>query len=305
MAEFEIDGVGFYISWRNQSTPDRFVLLKDDVARERYLEQLGRHRGGNVLELGIYQGGSAALAMLAADPAKLVAVDISEPVEALETFRTARGLEDRLRTHYRCDQADRAGLARILDEELGDEPLDLILDDASHLHDATLASFEVAFPRLRPGGEFIIEDWSMGPGLVAGLSAHLMGGDDGEGADLSSYFAEGARATSVVHAPATGALLRALAAGGAPAQRARAIVEEHSWPIEAPRTRTMAAMVVALTAVAASRPGEIERIEITPDLITVVRGPAELPRDGWTLEREPGEAAGLLGLTHAQAPTPR
>lgn len=300
MAEFEIGGVGFYISWQNESTPERFVLLKDDTARDRYLEQLRRHRGGNILELGIYQGGSAALAMLAAEPRRLVAVDISEPVEALEVFREARGLEDTLRTHYRCDQGDRAGLARILDEEFGDEPIDLIVDDASHLHDQTLASFEVAFPRLRPGGELVIEDWTTGPGLAAGLGASLLA--DGDGSAHASYFAEGAKEHSVVHAPATTALRRALAAGGAPAQRARAIVDEHSWPIDTAPTRTLAAMAVGLAAVVATRPGEIERIDITTDLITVTRGPAPLPRDGWTLERYPGEATEVLGLT--TTPTP-
>ena len=39
------------------------------------------------------------------------------------------------------------------------EPLDLVIDDASHLYGPTMASFEVLFPRLRPGGLYVIEDW--------------------------------------------------------------------------------------------------------------------------------------------------
>ena len=40
------------------------------------------------------------------------------------------------------------------------EPLDLVLDDASHALDPTRASFEVLFPRLAPGGLYAIEDWN-------------------------------------------------------------------------------------------------------------------------------------------------
>ena len=59
-------------------------------------------------------------------------------------------------------------------------------------------------------------------------------------------------------------------------------------------------MVAGLAAVTASRPGEIERFECTQDIITVVRGPAELPRRGWKLERHPGEALELLGLDNVK-----
>lgn len=301
MADLELDGIGFYNSWQNQSTADRFVLLKDEAGRDRYLDLLRRHQGGRILELGIYQGGSAALAMLAAEPAKLVAIDISEPVEALETFRTRRGLADRLRTRYRFDQADRSGLARILDDEFGDDPIDLVVDDASHLFEETVASFEVAFPRLRPGGEFVIEDWAIGPGAGAS-TADLLASDDFDSIDFDSSFVlvGGAKDGSLLHGPVTAALQRARTTGGPAGERAQAIVDQLAWPIENHRTTTLAAMVAGLAAVTASRPGEIERFECTQDLITVVRGPAELPRTGWRLERHPGEALELLGLDNVK-----
>jgi hypothetical protein len=58
------------------------------------------------------------------------------------------------------DQSDRSVVPRIIDEEFGSTPLDLVTDDASHLLDLTRASFEMLFPRLRPGGTYIIEDWN-------------------------------------------------------------------------------------------------------------------------------------------------
>lgn len=43
-----------------------------------------------------------------------------------------------------------------------DAGLDLVVDDASHMLSETLSSFEQFFPLLRPGGLYIIEDWSWG-----------------------------------------------------------------------------------------------------------------------------------------------
>ena len=39
-------------------------------------------------------------------------------------------------------------------------PLDLVIDDASHLYGPTKASFEALFPLLREGGVYVIEDWA-------------------------------------------------------------------------------------------------------------------------------------------------
>ena len=61
--------------------------------------------------------------------------------------------------HDDVDQADRAGSPRSSSEAFGDQPLDLVIDDCSHLYEATRASFNELFPRLRPGGLYWIEDW--------------------------------------------------------------------------------------------------------------------------------------------------
>ena len=50
-------------------------------------------------------------------------------------------------------------LKQIILRELADE-LDLVVDDASHTYEETKASFEFLFPLLRPGGIYVIEDWS-------------------------------------------------------------------------------------------------------------------------------------------------
>jgi len=58
------------------------------------------------------------------------------------------------------DQADRDRVGAIMDEEFPGGPLDLVIDDASHLLAESRLSFESLFPRLRPGGLFVIEDWN-------------------------------------------------------------------------------------------------------------------------------------------------
>lgn len=60
----------------------------------------------------------------------------------------------RIRT-FRGSQDDEAFLAKIL-EQTG--PPDLIIDDGSHQCPHVLASFRYLFPRLRPGGLYVIED---------------------------------------------------------------------------------------------------------------------------------------------------
>ena len=61
--------------------------------------------------------------------------------------------------HFSTSQSDRKILEHIVRNELADE-LDLVVDDASHTYEQTKASFEILFPLLRPGGIYLIEDWS-------------------------------------------------------------------------------------------------------------------------------------------------
>jgi predicted O-methyltransferase YrrM len=160
MVDVEVDGVSFVEEWAaGVSTPDRLAVMKPRELIEAYLELLTTHQGGRMVELGIREGGSTALMALAGQPSKMVAIELDEAAPALTAFIDQRGLDPVVRPYFGVDQGDRARLDQIMTTEFGDEPLDLVIDDASHLYDPTLASFEVLFPRLRPGGLYIIEDW--------------------------------------------------------------------------------------------------------------------------------------------------
>jgi SAM-dependent methyltransferase len=114
-----------------------FLLLKDRALVEQYARLFEELRPQNIVELGILEGGGTALLFELAQPRTLVAIDRNRPTQPT--------LYDRL--------------AEIVAEAFGDEPLDLVVDDCSHMYELTRASFNELFPRLRPGGLFVIEDW--------------------------------------------------------------------------------------------------------------------------------------------------
>jgi hypothetical protein len=155
----------------------------------KLVEQLDRFwsatdfRPRHMLEIGIWDGGSTAFWYEHLQPERLVAIDLQDREDSsyFRRYLTARGLEDRVRTRWRTNQADPAALREIVERDLGGE-LDLVIDDGSHLEAPTRASFDALFPLLAPGGLYIIEDWAwehwsefQDPGHVwageAGLSA--------------------------------------------------------------------------------------------------------------------------------------
>jgi len=160
---FDLDGVGFEAiqTRRAPSSPDHFGVRKSVWMIERYQELAGEFGDAAVVELGIDQGASTAMLALLLEPRRLAAFDIARtPVEALDVLVRRRGLEEVVRTHWGVDQSDTNRLLSLIDADVGDGPLDLVIDDASHELAPTTASFQALFPRLRPGGLFVIEDWS-------------------------------------------------------------------------------------------------------------------------------------------------
>ncbi len=190
-ARFRVGDIEFLCGYEDSKSRS-FSILKDRIMVEEYLEIVERFRGENFVELGIASGGSVALTALVAPPRKLVAVELKQDrVEALDELIADRGLGERVRLHYGVDQADRARLADIVEDEFGDEPLGLVIDDASHLLSETRASFETLFPRLRPGGLFVIDDWNHEHRLSRGLAAVLAESNPELEAAIGRRMAEG------------------------------------------------------------------------------------------------------------------
>jgi hypothetical protein len=116
-----------------------------------------------VLELGTFDGGSAAFWFELFQPQKHVAIDWADREDSpyFRRYVESRNLSTRIKTFWKTDQSDKVKLRGIVASEFS-VPLDLVIDDASHLYGPTKASFEALFPKLRTGGLYIIEDWAWG-----------------------------------------------------------------------------------------------------------------------------------------------
>jgi predicted O-methyltransferase YrrM len=161
-----IDGIDFLVTSDSSvyrtatSDGERFLLVKPRPGFAKVTDVLRANGTGNLLELGIYQGGSVAYWNLALQPKRQLAVDLlPDRIAPLDAFVASDRCHGEVELRYGLDQADEPAVTAAVEELFGDEPLDAVIDDASHYYGETRASFEVLFPRLRPGGLYVIEDW--------------------------------------------------------------------------------------------------------------------------------------------------
>ena len=161
--DFIVDSLSFHSSMRDyvtQTTAERIHILKNRAFLDYYDRLLAGRKVERMLEIGIWEGGSLLLFAHATDIPRISAIDIRNPSEAITRHLEAHNLQDRVHIHYGVSQGDKASVLQALGKDHGDQLLDLVIDDASHKYDLTKAAFETAFPRLRPGGVYVIEDWN-------------------------------------------------------------------------------------------------------------------------------------------------
>jgi len=158
-----INGVTFELRpfTRNAVDPSFVCLRKPRRFVARYQALAREFQGCNMVEVGIDQGGSTIFFSTLLQPRALLAIDLADqPLPRLMQFLEQRGDGRRVEVHLGVDQADRLAVPGLVDGMFGTEPLDIVVDDASHLLAPTTATFEMLFPRLRPGGIYVIEDWT-------------------------------------------------------------------------------------------------------------------------------------------------
>jgi predicted O-methyltransferase YrrM len=132
--------------------------MKDRHLVEAYAP-LVAHRPKRILEIGTYTGGSSILLHRLFEPDKLVCVDARPDMPQSEEYVKAHVPDGSMKLYPDIAQADRQKLPDIIRREFGDEPIDLIIDDASHLYEWSKACFEICFPFLKAGGLYVLEDW--------------------------------------------------------------------------------------------------------------------------------------------------
>ncbi len=161
---FEIDGTTFSVDLsqnRSLRFDTDFQISKNKFYFNSYFEHLDLSRINKIFEVGMFRGGSAGFFYQLLTPEKLVGIDfVKAPIEELETFRKKKDLEMKIRPYYGVDQSNQSDLLEIYRKEFGDDEIDLIVDDASHLFEPSLATFNTLFPKLKRGGYYILEDWS-------------------------------------------------------------------------------------------------------------------------------------------------
>lgn len=144
-----------------KSNADRFVSIKTASLYRCYADLIAEIKPKHVLEIGLFQGGSLVFFGEVASPETIVGLELSEtPITALDQYARDKADRTHVKIYYGVNQSDRDRVRGILDDDFGEQLIDLVIDDASHYLDATKASFEEVFPRIRPGGCYVIEDWS-------------------------------------------------------------------------------------------------------------------------------------------------
>jgi len=149
-------------TWRNCFTFFKIKGLVD--AYEDFFQKHPNLIVNNLFELGIYGGGSIAFWNELFSPEKHIGIDLNEKNEnsyLTNYFENRKGSNHIIKTFGGVNQADSKKLLDLYKSEF-QGPLDLVIDDASHLYGPTKISFETLFPLLRKGGLYIIEDWAWG-----------------------------------------------------------------------------------------------------------------------------------------------
>jgi cephalosporin hydroxylase len=112
----------------------------------------------HMVEIGVFHGGSTVYWEHRLAPSRLVALEIAPGAPALEAYIRRHDLGRSIEAYFGVSQQDAFTLRRLI----GAEPIDLVIDDGSHMYGPTLTALECLLPMVRPGGAYIIEDWGWG-----------------------------------------------------------------------------------------------------------------------------------------------
>lgn len=288
---------------------DEFLIIKPPELVHRYLDLIEAEQPSTIVELGVKDGGSTALLALVAEPDQLLAVDLAPSMPPiLGELIADLDHPERVATAFGLDQSDRAALTAAVDACLGTRPIDLVIDDASHVLGPTRASFEVLYPRAAPGGLFVVEDWSSEVAAIAHLAKALPELDDLDDRVedvldvLHILNAPDRELPPAVQASMTEVAQRPRPEGAAPPPtslfalllESAAQADLSALPPRASRVRPLADLAVELTMIAAVAPDVVASVEVDAHWIAVRRGPAELPTDGFRLDQHWGDPFGYL-----------
>lgn len=173
-----VDGYEFMLDTHQgvRGNDGAFTLKKPRHLIERYRSLASEFNQCKLAEVGLWDGGSTAFFSLIFKPKTLLGFELAtKPLTELESFLEASSLKDNVHIHLGFDQADSSAMSAVVDKRCSGE-LDLVVDDASHLYQPTAITFDTLFPRVRPGGLYIIEDWSHEHQMASSISRAIQAG---------------------------------------------------------------------------------------------------------------------------------
>lgn len=123
---------------------DKSSRVHDFVKHYEVYFELLRELPIKILEIGVQSGASLRMWKQYFPNAQIYGIDFYN----LEPMN-----EDKIKI-FKGESSD----TKVLEEALLHGPFDIIIDDASHQNEPTLKCFEYLFPRMKPGGVYVIED---------------------------------------------------------------------------------------------------------------------------------------------------
>lgn len=141
-----------------KTTRDTVYVLKGRSFFEQYQHLFASNPPDNILEIGVFEGGSIMLFADIWEEATLVGIDLraqnNEVIKHLQNL----GFSERVKLFYSVSQDDQNKIVNIINNAFKSK-IDLVIDDASHRYKFTKSTFEIVFPHISNGGHYIIEDW--------------------------------------------------------------------------------------------------------------------------------------------------
>jgi cephalosporin hydroxylase len=160
---FTLKGVPFRLVNKNflahTTNSDYIVILKSKSFLNTEIAYFDYTNPRNMVEVGLFEGGSAIFWHLLYG-LKYIGFDLRARPDAIFGWIDKLGIGESVSLHYGIGQDNEPEIKRLIANFMGDVPVDIVIDDASHQYEYSRRSFEILFPLLRAGGVYCVEDWS-------------------------------------------------------------------------------------------------------------------------------------------------
>jgi len=142
--------------------PHHIYLYKDRRFLTALAAVIDRISPARMVEIGVLTGGSTIYWAERYQLQRMAAFEISPRASLLSQYIERHALADRMRIHFGTRQDDVPAVLSAIAQDFAGEPIDVILDDASHQYNETRTTLETLLPYVRNGGIYVVEDWAWG-----------------------------------------------------------------------------------------------------------------------------------------------